>query len=54
MLHNVALMFGHNPGVNQDVVDVNQDKAMEELPEHLMNEVMKYGEGVDQDIRHDA
>jgi len=52
-LRNVMAMVGHAPGVNQDVVDVDQYKFVEELPEHLMNEVLEYGGGVDQAVGHD-
>jgi len=33
-------------------VDVDQKELVKKLPEHLMDEVLKYGEGVDQAIRH--
>ncbi len=46
-LRNVVVMFGQAPRVDEDIIDVYQDEAMEVLPEHLVLEVLKYGGGVD-------
>jgi len=45
-------MFGHAPGVNQDIVYIDQNELVEKLSEHLVNEVLEYGGGVDQAIWH--
>ncbi len=42
-LRDVVAMFGQVPGVNQDVVDVNYDKSVEELPEHFVHEPLEDG-----------
>ncbi len=46
-LRNVVAMFGQAPRVDEDIIDVYQDEAMEVLSEHLVHEVLKYGGGVD-------
>ncbi len=33
--------------IDEDIIDVYQDEAMEVLSEHLVHEVLKYGGGVD-------
>ncbi len=40
----MVAMFGQTPRVYEDIIDVNQDEAMEVLSEHLVHEVLKYGE----------
>lgn len=40
-LRNVVAMVGQVPGVNQDVVNINYHKAVEELPEHLVHELLE-------------
>ena len=45
-LHQVLAMFGQVPGVDQDVVDVDDDEASEVLPEHLIHIAQEYGWGV--------
>ncbi len=45
-LRDVVAMFGQVPGVNQNVINVNCDDAMKELPENLVHEPLE-------DIRHD-
>ncbi len=40
-LHNVV--EGQAPRVDEDIIDVYQDEAMEVLPEHLVHKVLKYG-----------
>ncbi len=40
-LRNVLAMFGQAPGVYENVVYVNDDKPMEELPEHLMYKALE-------------
>ncbi len=35
-------MFVQIPGVDQNVVDVDDDEVMEELLEHLIHESLKY------------
>ncbi len=46
-LRNVVAMFGHAPGVDENVINVDEDESMEILPENLMHEVLEYGGGVD-------
>ncbi len=46
-LRNVVAIFGQAPRVDEDIIDVYQDKAMEVLSAHLVHEVLKYGGGVD-------
>ncbi len=46
-LCNMVAMFGQAPRVDEDIIDVYQDEAMEVLSEHLVHEVLKYGGGVD-------
>ncbi len=46
-LRNVVAMFGRDLRVDEDLIDVYQDLAMEVLSEHLVKEVLKYGGGVD-------
>ncbi len=45
-LLDVVAMFGQVLGVNQDVIDVNYDGAMKELPEHLVHEPLEDSRGV--------
>ncbi len=40
-LRNVVAMFGQVPRVDEDIIDVYQDEAMEVLSEHLVHEVLK-------------
>ncbi len=42
----MVAMVGQVPGVDQNVVDVNYHKAVEELPEHLVHELLEDGGGV--------
>ena len=51
-LRNVVTVFGFAPGVDEDIIYINDHEAMQELPEDLMNEVLKHGRGVDQTIGH--
>lgn len=51
-LRNVMAMFGH-PGINQNIIYVDNHGAMKEFPEHLVHKVLEYGGGVCQSIRHD-
>ncbi len=46
-LCNVVAKFGHAPGVDENIINIDEDKLMEILPEHLMYEVLEYGGGVD-------
>ncbi len=46
-LLNVVAMFGHALGVDENIINIDEDKLMEILPEHLMHEVLEYGGGVD-------
>ncbi len=46
-LRNVVTKFGHAPGVDENVINVDEDESMEILPENLMHEVLEYGGGVD-------
>ncbi len=48
----MVAMVGQVPGVDKDVVDVNYHKAVEELPEHLVHELLEDGGGVGKAIRH--
>lgn len=36
-------MFGQAPGVDQDVIDVDQDRSIEKILEHIKPEVLEYG-----------
>ncbi len=38
---------GHTPGVNENIINVDEDKPMKILPEHLVHEVLEYGGGID-------
>ncbi len=40
-LRHVVAMFGQVPGVYEDVVDVHDNKPMEELPEHLIHKALE-------------
>ncbi len=51
LLHVVAV-FGLVSGVNEDVVNIDDDELMEELPEHLIHEPLEDGWSVSQSIRH--
>lgn len=42
-LRNVVAMFDQVPMVDEDVIDVDDDKTMEDLPEHLIHEFLDYG-----------
>ncbi len=46
-LRNLVAMFGQSPRVDEYIIDVYQDEAMEVLSEYLVHEVLKYGGGVD-------
>lgn len=41
-------------GVDEGVVDVDDDEVMEKLPEHLVHEGLQYGGWVRKDIKHNA
>ncbi len=45
-LCQVAAKFSQVPGVYQDVIDIDDQVAMEELPEHLVQEALEDGWGV--------
>ncbi len=49
----MLVMFGHTSGVDDVIINVDEQKLMEELPEHLMHEILEYGGSADQSIRHD-
>lgn len=51
-LHNMVPMFGKVPEVYQDVIKEHNDKAKEELPEHLIHEPMEYRGLVGQTVQH--
>ncbi len=36
-LLDVEAMFGQVPGVDEDIVDVDDDESLKELPEHLIH-----------------
>lgn len=40
-LHNVVAMFSQVPMVDEDVIDVDDDKTMKHLPEHLIHEFLE-------------
>ncbi len=40
----MVAMFGQVPGVDKDIVDVNDHKAMEKLPEHLVHKPLEDGQ----------
>lgn len=42
-LFHMVVMFGQVPGVNDYVVDVDDDEMMEELLEHLFHKGLEYG-----------
>ncbi len=44
-LRNMVAIFSHAPGVDENVINV--DELMEMLPENLMHEILEYGGGVD-------
>lgn len=41
-------MSSQAPGIYQDVINIHYNKAVEEVPEHLIHEVLEYGGGLDQ------
>ncbi len=43
----MVAMFVHAPGVDENVINVDEDEPMEILPEILMHEVLEYRGGVD-------
>ncbi len=45
---NMLTMFSQAPGVDQDIINVDNHKAVKELPEHLV--YTEYGGCVDQTI----
>ncbi len=47
-LRNVVAMFGHTPGVDQDLIYVDEYEFVEEIPGNLVHEILEYGGGVDQ------
>lgn len=49
-LRKMVEMFSHTQGVNEDVVDVDQDKLVEKIPEHFVFEILKYRGSIDQAI----
>ncbi len=49
----MVAMFGQVPGVDQDIVDVHNNKLVEELPKHLVHKPLENGRGVGEAIRHD-
>lgn len=46
-------MFSYVLEINEDIIDVNNDKAVEEFPEHLIHKSMKNVWGDGEPIRHD-
>ncbi len=42
-LLDVEAMFSQVPGVNENVVDVDDDESLEELPEHLIHIALEDG-----------
>lgn len=53
-LRNVALMFCQAPVVYEDIIYVDEDELVEELPEHLVDKVLEDGGGVNKSIRYHA
>ncbi len=51
-LLNVVVMVGQVPGVDENIIDVDNHKVVEELPEHLVHEFLEDGWGVGKAIRH--
>ncbi|XP_016397843.1 netrin receptor DCC-like, partial [Sinocyclocheilus rhinocerous] len=51
MLH-VTAMVGQVPGVDEYIIDVDDYKVIEELPEHLVHKPLEDGRGVGKVIRH--
>ncbi len=53
-LRNVVAMFGHTPGIYEDVIDRDDYELVEKLPENLVHEILEYGGGIEQSIRYNA
>ncbi len=51
-LRHVMVIFGQVPGVDQNIVNVHDDKPVEELPEHLIHKSLEDGRGFGKAIRH--
>ncbi len=45
-LCNVVALFGYSPGVDKDIINIDEDEPMKILPENLMHEILEYGGGV--------
>jgi len=52
-LRNVMAMFGQSLGVNQNIINVNNNGVMKEISEHLVHEILEYRGGVYRTIQHD-
>ncbi len=46
-LRNMVTMFSHAPGVDENVINVDEDKSIDILPENLMHEILEYEGGID-------
>ncbi len=46
-VRNMVAMFGHAPGVDENVINVDEEKSMEILPENHMYETLEYGCPID-------
>ncbi len=53
-LRNVVAMFGHTPGIYEDVIERDDYELVEKLPPNLVHEILEYGGGVEQSIRYNA
>lgn len=51
-LCNMVAMFAHAPEVYEDIMNVDEDKPMEILLKHLVDEILEHGGGVVQAIGH--
>lgn len=48
----MVAMFGQAPRVDEDIINIYQDEVVEILSEHLVHEILEYGGGIDQAVRH--
>ncbi len=51
-LRYMVAMVGQVPGVDEYIIDVDNDEGVEELSEHLVHEFLEDGGGVGRAIRH--
>lgn len=51
-LRNVLAMFGLALGENKDIIYVDYPTPLQEVQEHLIHEILEYGDGVDRALWH--